>query len=127
MSRATYLSWTDVVELNRFGRYVREAFDGDDFLGVFLVGSALRHADYRDVDVRMIVTDEGFVERFGPQTRPRFENAKWNAHCIAWTHFGQSITRLTIDFQIDPISYANDLYPMAEHRRHPIGDTRGPA
>lgn len=117
--RATYMLWTDLVELNRFGSYLRDAFP--DALGVFHVGSSLVRADYRDVDVRVIFTDEDFDRLFGPLTQPRYENAKWNAHRIAWTHFGQSITGLLIDCQFDRMTEANDEYAPPEHPRQALG------
>lgn len=121
-TRATYLPWHKLVELNRFGTYARDAFP--DALGVYLVGSALDRSDYRDVDVRLILRDEDFDAHFGELTTPRYKNACWNAHCIAWTHFGQSITGLVIDFQIDQMTWANELFPHAS-RRHPLGHGDG--
>ena len=113
-ARATYLPWTKLVELNRFGSYVYEAFGRRPYL----VGSALFRADYRDVDVRLILSDDDFAARFGALTKPRWKNACWNAHCIAWTHFGQSVTGLVVDFQIDQQTQANEQY---KGRRHPLG------
>lgn len=114
-TRATYLNWPDLVELNRFGAYVFDAWGHRPYL----VGSALERADYRDVDVRLILPDYEFTARFGEITTPRWKNANWNAHCIAWTHFGQSITGLVIDFQIDQQTQANEL--DGDKRRHPLG------
>ncbi len=105
--RARFIPWSKMVELNRFGKYVEEAFRHYPYL----VGSAITRADYRDVDVRLILPDDEFMARFGELTKPRYKNACWNAHCIAWTHFGQSITGLLIDFQIDQQTQANE-----EHR-----------
>ena len=123
MGRGSYVSWDKMVELHRFGAYVIDVFP--DALGVYQVGSSLQRADYRDVDVRAIFRDEDFERLFGPLTDPRYQNARWNAHCIAWTHFGQSITGLLIDFQIDQMTWANELYPGAGKRnalgRHPGG------
>lgn len=116
--RATYLHWPQLVDLNRFGSYVLDAFDHRPYL----VGSALVRADYRDVDVRLILPDDEFAARFGEVTQPRFENACWNAHCIAWTHFGMRLTGLLIDFQIDQQTWANEHYGTgAGTRRHPLG------
>lgn len=112
--RATYLPWHKLVELNRFGRYVLDAFGHRPYL----VGSALVRADYRDVDVRLILPDDEFAQRFGAITNPRYENACWNAHCVAWTHFGQSLTGLVVDFQIDQETQANEQH---HGRRHPLG------
>jgi hypothetical protein len=113
--RATYLPWNKLVEVNRFGCYVLDAF-GDR---PYLVGSALRHAGYRDVDVRLILSDDEFAARFGEITKPRYLNDCWNAHCIAWTYFGQAYTGLLIDFQIDQQTQANEEY--GDKRRHPLG------
>lgn len=113
--RARFLTWLEMVELNRFGAYVYDAFGEPPFL----VGSAIRKPDYRDVDVRLILDDDDFAARFGEITKPRYENACWNAHCIAWTHFGQRITGLVIDFQIDQMTQANEEY--GGHERQALG------
>lgn len=125
--RGNYVPWHKMVELDRFGGYVRDAFR--ESLGVYQVGSSLKRLDYRDVDVRLMFTDEDFDRRFGRLASPRYKNACWNAHCIAWTHFGQSITGLLIDFQIDRQTEANDLYPSsAGHLRSALGHgVKGPA
>ena len=80
----------------------------------------------RDDDRRSRVLGFGM---FGEVTTPRYANACWNAHCIAWTHFGQAITGLWIDFQIDSMTWANEHYGKGKGtRRHPIGmGVKGPA
>ena len=120
--RATYLPWHKLVQVNTFADYLHDAFP--DRLGVYLVGSALRHAEYRDVDVRVIFHDDDFDVIFGPLTKPRYKNAKWNANCVAWTHFGCSITGLLIDCQFDRMTEANAEYPHTPDGygwRHPLG------
>lgn len=114
-SRATFLHWPTLVEVNRFGCYVHDAFGHR----AYLVGSALVRSDYRDVDVRLILPDDEFAALFGEITKPRWKNDKWNAHCIAWTHFGQSLTGQSIDFQIDQHTAANTEH--GDQRRHPLG------
>lgn len=112
--RATYLQMTEIIDLNRFGAYVQEAWGHFPYL----VGSTLVRADYRDVDVRLILPDDEYERLLGPLAHPHYMNDRWNAHVIAWTHFGQVITHLPIDFQIDQQTEANELY---DGRRHTIG------
>lgn len=123
-TRANFLPWSKMVELHRFGGYVNDAFPSA--YGVYLVGSVIKRADFRDIDVRLIFPDDEFDRLFGPLSAPRYENACWNAHCIAWTHFGQSITGLLIDFQIDRATEANEQY--AQHERQALNESvKGPA
>ncbi len=105
--------------LNRFGSYVFDAWNSH----AYLVGSAARGKTWRDVDVRLILTDEEFEWHIGELTRPKALNPCWNANCLAWSYFGRSFTGLPIDFQIDQQSQANEQYPSEV--RLPLFDLDG--
>lgn len=111
MSHATYLQITDLRLLQSWGVLLRASFT-DDLLGPmpYLVGSALTKPDYRDVDVRLILSDDVY-DRLASVTNISALN-------IAYSFWGQRATCLPVDFQVQRMTEAN-----AEHngRRHPIG------
>ena len=59
--------------LDEFARRVQSVFNTD----VYLVGSALEHKNWHDLDIRVILSDERFAECGKPQNR--FLNGKWIA------------------------------------------------
>ncbi|MGW9196073.1 hypothetical protein [Micromonospora chersina] len=93
--------------LTKFGVIVR------DYFGYvpYHVGSSLDRKDWRDVDVRLILPDEEFAERFGDIFRSSETDPKLAAITLAFATLGQQMTGLPIDFQIQPQSHANKLYP----------------
>lgn len=100
------------LKLERFGQVLH------DFFGhrAYQVGSSLKCTldqaeTWRDVDVRVILPDEEFDAFFGKLTRPRCQNLKWNACCLAFAALGQDMTDLPIDFQIDRQTEANEDHP----------------
>lgn len=95
------------LKLEQFGRVLFEFFGAH----AYQVGSSILSTDWRDVDVRMILSDEEFDATFGKLTRPRCLNLKWNAACLAFSSLGREMTGLPIDFQIDRQTEANDMYP----------------
>lgn len=72
--------------------------------GVYLVGSAERgEADFRDVDVRMILPDAQFDDMFA-------SSALWQAFCLAWTGHLRAVTGLPVDFQVQRMTEANERH-----------------
>jgi hypothetical protein len=105
-----------VLYLEQFGDLVRAAF-GDS---PYLVGSCLRKkTGWRDVDVRLILTDEEYAEwGFGdPAEGNGNRNERWWAFVLAFSELGRKMTGLPVDFQIQQMSHANRLYGSS--RRHP--------
>ena len=103
--------------LHEFGSQVWHAFGEPPYL----VGSALRGKQWRDVDVRLILEDKEY-ERLGlgdplyPQ-----QNGKWVALVMAFSALGKQMTGLPIDFQIQQMTRANKEYALAEHNRSALG------
>lgn len=91
--------------LTKFGVIVRDYFGHVPYQ----VGSSLRTKDWRDVDVRLILPDEEFAERFG-SNRSAETNPKLAAVTLAFAALGKAMTGLPIDFQIQPASHANSVY-----------------
>src|SRR5215469_1708492 len=76
----------------------------------YLVGSALEGKQWRDVDVRLILSDEEY-ERLGLGD-PKYPNSneKWVSLVLAYSALGKAMTGLPIDFQIQQQSYANEHF-----------------
>jgi hypothetical protein len=91
--------------LNKFGVIVRDYFGHVPYQ----VGSSLKSKDWRDVDVRLILPDEEFVERFG-SVHSSYVNPTLAAVTLAFAALGREMTGLPVDFQIQPQSHANSAY-----------------
>lgn len=84
------------------------AFDG---FGCYVVGSALERADWRDVDVRLILSDEEFAVLF-PNAGQNWEHdPRWTLLVIAISERLSKVTGLPIDFQFQPQTHANKAHP----------------
>jgi hypothetical protein len=93
--------------LDEFGNHVWNTFGGPPYL----VGSALAGKKWRDVDVRMILSDEDYEAwGLGDPGSPH-QNGKWVALCLAFSLLGKQMTGLPIDFQIQQQTRANKFYP----------------
>jgi hypothetical protein len=96
------------LKLGEFGQIVMDAWP--DAIGCFHVGSSLFGKTWRDVDVRLMLDDEDFRAEFGADL-PRHDLPRWRAMCRAYAALGEQMTGLPIDFQIHPMTWANDTYP----------------
>lgn len=89
--------------LDEFGALVRDAF-GDV---AYQVGSSMQTTEWRDVDVRVILSDEDYAAQgYGDPEHPH-QNPKWAAMVRAFAALGREMTGLPIDFQIDQQTHAN--------------------
>ena len=105
----TYLDAPDMSRLDLASVLV------NDTIGVpYLVGSCLERADYRDVDIRVILTDKDFKRLFGG----RLPHPLRHLIEVAITDHYIKATGLRIDFQIQRMTTANKQYAG---RRHPLG------
>lgn len=95
--------------LDAFGSVVWDAFGGPPYL----VGSALpgeNKTGWRDIDVRVILSDEDY-EAMGLGDPERcHRNAKWVALVMAFSALGKQMTGLPIDFQIQQQTHANKTF-----------------
>jgi hypothetical protein len=91
--------------LTKFGAIVTDYFGHV----CYHVGSSLTSKDWRDVDVRLLLPDEEFADRFG-QVRSAEVNPKLAAVTLAFSALGKQMTGLPIDFQIQPLTHANVAY-----------------
>lgn len=105
------------IYLEQFGHMLREAFGKI----AYHVGSSMtQKTGWRDVDVRLILSDEEWIEwGFGD---PEHANVKWTAYCAAFSELGRKMTGLPIDFQIQQSTFANKYYKPSEgHLRSALG------
>lgn len=102
-------------------RPVCEAFGvwtGSGLGACYMVGSALERQDWRDVDVRLMMTDEVFAREF-PSAGDHWEHdARWLLLTIAISEYLSTRTGLPVDFQFQPQSHANEKHGG---RRNAIG------
>ena len=91
--------------LHKFGGIVADYFGHPPYH----VGSSLKSKDWRDVDVRLILPDDEFAERFGLELFAEV-NPKLAAVTLAFCALGQQMTGLPIDFQIQQQTHANEKY-----------------
>ncbi len=88
--------------LHEFGRMVEKVFGSFPYL----VGSALRGKNPRDIDVRMEVSDLRFMALFPDMTGWNRAGSQWAVVCMAFSALGEKMTGLPIDFQIQhPAQY----------------------
>jgi len=94
--------------LQEFGEHIFAAFGHV----AYHVGSSLAQKDgWRDVDVRLMLPDDEWETRgFGDPERPQW-NRRWVSTILAWSAFGQQLTGLPIDFQIQQTTHANAKEP----------------
>ena len=96
-------------------RQINEAF-GD--YGCYVVGSALDRPDWRDVDVRFIMSDEQFDAEFPHAGQCWEQDAKWLLLTVAISERLSKVTGLPIDFQIQPQTHANERH---KGKRNAVG------
>lgn len=108
-TKGVYVGAPACFELELACQQLSEAFGG---FGCYLVGSALERPDWRDIDVRMILSDTEFDQLF-PQCRERGTwefNARWLVMTISISEWLRKRTGLPVDFQFQPQSHANERH-----------------
>ena len=115
-----YLGVTNFYNLDMACRTVAEAFKFG--YGLYLVGSALRKPDYRDVDVRCILPDNEYHRLFPNAKTTPHSDPLWCLICTSISTWLSERTGLPIDFQIQMGSAANIQYSHPEYPRNAIGN-----
>jgi len=88
-------------------QHLRKAFGG---FGIYLVGSVLERPDWRDVDVRMILSDGEFAALF-PHAGQYWEfDPRWLVMTVSISQWLRDQTGLPIDFQFQPQTHANERH-----------------
>ena len=97
------------IYLHQFGEHVQAAFG--QF--AYWVGPSLGEdkSAWRAVDVRVMLPDEDYeAEGYGKVSdypHGAHQNQKWVSTVLAWSAFGKQLTGLPVDFQVQPLSWAN--------------------
>lgn len=118
--RAHYLGAPHFFNLQQACRIVNDAFPSS--YGVYLVGSSLKRRDYRDVDVRCIMPDEGFAKLFPGIGNTVWRHPLWSLMCSSISLYLSRATELPIDFQIQSETEANRDYSQKDgHQRNYLG------
>lgn len=114
--KASYVGVPAIFKLKLACMHLEQAY-GESF-GCYLVGSALDRADWRDVDVVMILDDEGFQREF-PDAEIRggaFEcDPKWLIQTVAISEWLKAQSGLPIDFKFQPQTWANERHKGVRH------------
>lgn len=86
--------------------------------GLYIVGSALERTDWRDVDVRLMLDDDTFRQMF-PDAMidpPTWEfDPRWTLMVTSISLWMRQQTGLPIDFQFQPMSWANRHHDKLRH------------
>jgi predicted nucleotidyltransferase len=92
------------LKLRAWARDVRIAFGGN----IYLVGSATKTKEWRDVDVVCMLNLEEYTKLFGDLYG--HGNLKWEVLCTAVCIWGTEVTGLPIDFKFQEIELANETH-----------------
>ena len=112
-----YVGAPAIFALEQACRILYEAF-GDIGFGCYLVGSCLERPDWRDVDVRCILSDDGFAALFPDAGQHWEQDARWLLLTISISERLSKLSGLPVDFQFQPQTHANERHPG---NRHAIG------
>jgi hypothetical protein len=113
MSRNSFLLVSQINTLNTWGKELTNMLPATvDHYGVYIVGSALKKADYRDIDIRQIISDKDFARLLKTVDIGYFNHA-----VSLW---GQQLTGMPIDYQIQSIADKDN-----DGEKHPIHALKG--
>ena len=108
--RKSYLTTRDVHSLHQACVPINDAFGTPPYL----VGSSTERADYRDVDLRLMLPDDEYDAMFSGERGAR----RWSLTCWLISDWLHRQTGLPVDFQIQRRSDANYQHPKP---RNPMG------
>lgn len=116
-TKVSYVGAPACFQLENACRTISNAFGG---YGCYLVGSALERPDWRDIDVRFIMSDEEFAAEFPDVSGHSWEfDPKWLLLTISISKWLSDQTGLPVDFQFQPRTHANEKHSG----RHALGLT----
>jgi len=106
--RYSFLNRPSLMRLDLACEPLSRAYDAH----VYLVGSCLLRPDFRDVDVRVLLSRADWDGMFpGADPGKPFMHARWEVSCLAYSALLASQTGLPIDFQFQETEAANAEYP----------------
>jgi hypothetical protein len=110
--KVNYVGAPAIFALEQACQHICDAFGG---YGCYIVGSALERPNWRDVDVRYIMSDAQFEEVF-PGAMPCWEqDARWLLLTVSISQWLSKQTGLPVDFQFQPQTHANERHSGARH------------
>lgn len=117
-----YITRAQLWALDEACKPICEAFGGPPYL----VGSVTERPTFRDVDVRLILSDEEY---------DALPDARWGLIGFVTSRHLAAVTGLPVDFQVQRQTEANAAYPgkvrnplgMRGFEHHWVGDQRPPA
>ena len=112
-TRYSYIGAPEAYSLDQVANFVNKAFGGT----CYLVGSATETRDFRDVDVRMIFSNEKYVALFGDTHGGH--SYFWSLVCVSVSEYMTKRTGLKVDFQIQ--KRANVTKADWDKIRNPLG------
>ena len=110
--KACYVGAPAIFALEQCCYELNQAFGG---YGCYLVGSVLKTAAWRDVDLRLIMADEEFDQLFPNAGRHWEHDSRWLLLTISISERLSKLTGLPIDFQFQPQTQANGAHPGPRH------------
>lgn len=123
--RGNWIPAPHYFNLNHACRLVNEALGS---FGCYLVGSALRRRDFRDVDVRFIMGDDAYDRLFrvkagnADSISTGYANPLWSLMCSSISEWLSKQSGLPVDFQIQRQTQANRDHSRKDgHQRAAIG------
>ena len=106
--KGVYIGAPACFALEQACQHISDALGG---YGCYVVGSALERQDWRDVDVRYILSDEEFEKLFPNAIGKCWEHdARWLLLTVSISSWLSKQTGLPIDFQIQPQTHANERH-----------------
>jgi hypothetical protein len=114
--KGIYIGAPACFALELAARHLAEAFGcygGAHISGLYVVGSALVRADWRDVDVVLMLDDPEFIRLFphtGKSGEHHEHDALWLLLTVALSRWLSEQTGLTVDFKIQPRGWANERH-----------------
>lgn len=115
--RVSWIGAPDAFNLNHACASIAESFGHCGYL----VGSACRGRDYRDIDIRWILSDEDFDAMFSAWANPTHDaNPRLSLMNAALSEWLRKTTGLPVDFQFQRQTEANRDYPTCVDDRQVI-------
>jgi hypothetical protein len=115
--KASYVGAPACFALDIACRLLNEAFHEDGY-GCYLVGSATSRADWRDIDVVAILSDDAFESLF-PDAHVQqgsFEHdPRWLVLTVALSKWLSEQSGLPVDFKFQPQTWANARHDGPRH------------
>lgn len=113
--KSVYIGAPACFALEQACQHITAAFGG---YGCYVVGSCLERADWRDIDVRFILSDEEFSGLFPDAGESWEHDSRWLLLTVSISAWLSKQTGLPIDFQMQPQTHANKRH---DGLRHAVG------